>query len=102
LSTFPTTNGRIALSLALASAILGVHLFSVLVAIARGDTDPSSPGFQLGGVWTPTLEVLGFLCVWAGLDVMQFAGKRFSDSGYQSARNGQSNGDKGANGVNGG
>lgn len=86
LATFPTTNGRIAISLILAAATAAVYLFSAVVVIWRGDIDPTTAGVQLAGCWTPAVEWLGFLCVWAGLDVLQFSGKRFSDAGYAASK----------------
>jgi hypothetical protein len=62
LATFPTTNGRIALSLAMAAATTIRYLAST--------------------AWVPSLEWLGFLCIWAGLDVAQYAGKRLTHTEY--------------------
>lgn len=70
LATLPTTNARIACSLIMALATAAVYLMGVM----------------LGKNWTPAVEWLGFLCLWAGLDVIQFAGKRFSDAGYLASK----------------
>ncbi len=70
LATLPTTNARILCSLLMALGTCAVYLIGVLLAKH----------------WTPSVEWLGFLCVWAGLDVLQFAGKRFSDAGYRASK----------------
>lgn len=67
LTSFPSTNGRIASSILLAMAT-GVRV------VALG--------------WTPPVEWLGFLVAWGGLDVAQYVGKRFSDTDYMSAKQG--------------
>lgn len=86
LASFPTTNGRIVTSLVMAVATGAVYLGSVVVSIVRGDIDPATAGVQLLPAWTPDVEWLGFLVLWAGLDVAQFAGKRFSDAGYVASK----------------
>jgi hypothetical protein len=70
LATLPTTNARIFCSLLMAVATAAVYLGGVV----------------LEKRWEPSVEWLGFLCLWAGLDVLQFAGKRFSDAGYQASK----------------
>jgi len=64
LQTFPSTNGRIVLSLLMA-------LGTCIKVLA---TD-----------WAPPVEWLAFLTVWAGLDVMQFVQKRKTFKGGDSA-----------------
>lgn len=56
LASFPSTNARIVTSLVMALATCGRLLAS---------TD-----------WNPSMEWLGFLIIWAGLDVAQFGVKR--------------------------
>lgn len=38
--------------------------------------------------WTPPVEWLGFLTLWAGLDVAQFGTKRSTETGYVAAKQG--------------
>ena len=61
LATLPTTNLRILMTLILAFAT-GVKVVW-----------PSTPA------WEPSWEWLGFLCVWAGLDVVQYTSKRLTE-----------------------
>lgn len=58
LATFPSTNGRIFLTLVMA-------LGTAIRVVATG--------------WTPPAEWLVFLCAWAGLDVAQFHSKRVTN-----------------------
>jgi len=58
ISTLPTTNLRILLTLVMALAT------SVRV---------------VGSGWAPSWEWLAFLCVWAGLDVAQYTAKRITN-----------------------
>lgn len=55
LATMPSTNVRIAVTILMAMA-------TAVRVLATG--------------WNPPWEWLGFLCVWAGLDVAQFSAKR--------------------------
>ena len=64
LETFPSTNGRIMLSLLLA------FMTGVRVVFTN---------------WEPPLEWLGFLTAWAGLDVLQFVQKRKTHIGKDDA-----------------
>ena len=74
------------MSLALAVATGGVYLVGAVIVILGGDVDPRTPGLQFAQPWTPDWQWLAFLCIWAGLDIAQFAGKRLTDIGYQQAR----------------
>lgn len=64
-ATMPSTNVRIATSLLLALAT-GVRV--------------------VGLGWEPPYTWLGFLVIWAGLDVAQFNSKRTTDSSYVAAK----------------
>jgi hypothetical protein len=63
----PSTNVRIAASILMALAT-GVRV------VALG--------------WEPSYEWLGFLVLWAGLDVAQFGVKRTTDAGHVAAKQG--------------
>jgi hypothetical protein len=67
LGKLPTTEARIAVTLVLA-----------IGTAAR----------YFAGGWEPSLDWLGFLVVWAGLDVAQFASKLVTDHTYAAVRGG--------------
>lgn len=64
LATFPSTNGRIVLSLVMAAG-------TCVKVLVTG--------------WEPTWEWLVFLTAWAGLDVVQFTQKRKTYRGESDA-----------------
>lgn len=66
-SEMPSTNVRIAMSIimALATAVRVVFLG-----------------------WEPSYQWLGFLVIWAGLDVAQFSSKRNTDADFIAAKQG--------------
>ena len=66
LGSLPTTQARIAVTLALAIG--------------------TAVRYWTSATWVPSLEWLGFLACYAGLDVAQFTSKRFSDTGYVQAK----------------
>lgn len=67
LATMPSTNARIAAS-----------IIAMIGTATR----------VIGSDWTPPLEWLGFLTVWGGLDLAQFANKRATSSEYVAAKQG--------------
>jgi hypothetical protein len=65
IANLPTTNTRIVVTLVLATA--------TAIRYFLGD-------------WMPSIEWLAFLLAMAGVDVAQYTAKRFSDTGYVSAK----------------
>lgn len=43
--------------------------------------------------WEPNYEWLGFLVLWAGLDITQFGVKRTTDASYQASKTAQASSD---------
>lgn len=77
LSSLPTTNLRIAVSIVLAV----LHSSAVVGAILFRGWEPTAMQFKvLAGDAACVLTMMGF-------DVLQFAAKRFSDSEYAAAKN---------------
>lgn len=74
LQDFPTTNGRIVLTLVVVTGTAVRYL---------GWGVPQKQGIVADG-WT---EWLVFLAALAGIDVGQYLGKRFSDTNYATAKN---------------
>jgi len=77
-ASMPSTNVRIAGSILMALATCFVMLLAALIVVLRG----------VGTSWVPSYEWLGFLVLWAGLDVGQFIGKRTTDATYVTAKQG--------------
>lgn len=65
-ATMPSTNVRIAASIIAMLATTFVTLTTALIVAVRG----------AGTAWEPGYEWLGFLVLYAGLDVAQFHSKR--------------------------
>jgi hypothetical protein len=76
LKTMPSTNVRIAASIL---AMLGMW-FVVLVTATVASI------WGRGKGWEPSEILLGFLVIWAGLDLGQFMGKRTTDAAYVAAK----------------
>ena len=78
LAEMPSTNVRIATSILMAMLTCLVMLLAALIVVLRGTGSP----------WEPSYEWLGFLVLWAGLDVAQFIGKRQTATEYVTAKQG--------------
>ena len=74
----PSTNVRIATSILMALLTCLVMLLTALVQAL----------FSRGQAWEPSEIWLGFLVLWAGLDVTQFIGKRSTNTDYVAAKQG--------------
>jgi hypothetical protein len=68
--TMPSTNVRIANSILMA---MGTFVLMAVTALT-------------GKAWEPSEIWLGFLVLWAGLDLGQFMGKRTTDANYVAAK----------------
>jgi len=71
-STMPSTNVRISASILMAMGTFGLMAVTVMT----------------GKPWEPSEIWLGFLVLWAGLDVTQFIGKRSTNNDYVAAKQG--------------
>lgn len=72
----PSTNMRIANSILMAMGTFLLMAVTALIVTLRG----------IGGNgWEPSEIWLGFLVLWAGLDLGQFMGKRTTDAAYVAA-----------------
>ncbi len=74
----PSTNVRIANSILMAMGTFLLMAVTALIVVIRGD----------GKSWEPSEIWLGFLVLWAGLDVTQFLGKRSTSTEYVAAKQG--------------
>lgn len=72
-----TTNFRIVVSV-ITTSVIALMLFTAVLFFAWEPTDKQM---------TVLYAVGGLLALMQGLDVAQFIGKRFSDSGYRAAAN---------------
>ena len=76
LKTMPSTNVRIANSILMAMGTFLLMAVTAIIALLRG----------AGDGWEPSEIWLGFLVLWAGLDLGQFMGKRTTDAAYVAAK----------------
>lgn len=72
----PSTNVRIANSILMAMGTFLLMAVTALIVVLRGGE---------GQGWEPSEIWLGFLVLWAGLDLGQFMGKRTTDAAYVAA-----------------
>jgi len=76
LAEMPSTNVRIANSILMAMGTFLLMAVTALIVVLRGT----------GQGWEPSEIWLGFLVLWAGLDLGQFMGKRTTDAAYVAAK----------------
>jgi hypothetical protein len=78
IGTMPSTNTRIANSILMAMGTFLIMAVTALIVSIRGQ----------GQGWEPSEIWLGFLILWAGLDLGQFMGKRITSAEHVAAKQG--------------
>jgi hypothetical protein len=79
-STMPSTNVRIAVTIGLVVGTFALMATSVVIRVVQG---------KEGQTWEPSALWLGFLVALGGLDLAQFGTKRTTNSTYVAAKAGE-------------
>lgn len=89
ISSLPTTQFRVLCTMVVFFGLMAVYLainaklaWRCAIAVPIPATCPA---------WTPDWTMLGFVGAMAGIDVLQYFGKRATDIGYVSAKTGNPN-----------